>query len=101
MTDAMNLSQILGGEPVHPELQAEFDVLHNVMQGEQQTLVVALYEKRITPGECLDRFLTILKGSMRELKVLLGEDRFYRVFGEAGDHPEGMIDRKTFLDQFE
>jgi len=34
---------------------------------------------------------------MDRMRAALGEERFNVVFGEAGRHPEGLVDRSTFM----
>lgn len=86
--------------PEMQEIQAKFDEARRRMWAEHASLVEALDSKRITPEAYFDRFVETMRNSMAGLKTIMGDDRFYKVFGEAGEHPEGMIDRKTFLDQF-
>lgn len=50
------------------------------------------------PEEYLDQFNALLKTMMDRMRVTLGEERFNIVFGEAGSHPEGLVDRSTFMD---
>ena len=50
------------------------------------------------PEEYLGRLNAILKTMMDQMRAALGDERFNIVFGEAGEHPEGLVDRGTFMD---
>jgi hypothetical protein len=48
-----------------------------------------------------DRYLVLLNRAQREAmsqcREALGAERFKTVFGKAGKHPEGLIDREIFV----
>ncbi len=50
------------------------------------------------PEEYLGQLNALLKTMMDRMRVTLGEERFNIVFGEAGRHPEGLVDPGTFMD---
>ena len=52
----------------------------------------------IPPEEYLDQLNAVLKKMMDRMRAALGEERFNVVFGEAGRHPEGLVDRSAFMD---
>ena len=64
----------------------------------QEQLVRILDLKVVTPEEYLDRFNALLKTTMDRMRVVLGEERFNIIFGEVGRHPEGLVERSTFMD---
>ena len=89
----------------HPLDQAALKSLAHIAanMGLQNTLAIlidALDNGTITPVEYLDKLNEAAKASMERNRTLLGDDVFLAVFGEAGLHPEGLVDRKAFLDQF-
>jgi hypothetical protein len=64
----------------------------------QEQLVRVLDLKVVTPEEYLDQFNALLKTTMDRMRVVLGEERFNIIFGEVGGHPEGLVERSTFID---
>jgi hypothetical protein len=64
----------------------------------QQRLVQALDVGALDPEEYLDRLNALLKAMMAQMRIVLGEEQFFIVFGEAGRHPEVLVDRDTFMD---
>jgi hypothetical protein len=52
----------------------------------------------VTPEEYLDRFNVLVESTMDRMRDALGEERFGIIFGEAGRHPESLVDRSTFMD---
>jgi hypothetical protein len=64
----------------------------------QEQLLRVLELEVVTPEEYLDQFNALLKTMMDRMRVALGEERFIIVFGEAGKHPESLVDRSTFMD---
>jgi hypothetical protein len=61
--------------------------------------VARLEAGEITPDQYLDQVNANLQSAMNQSKALLGEQRFQAIFGEAGDHPEGLIHRYTFMER--
>jgi hypothetical protein len=61
--------------------------------------VARLEAGEITPDQYLDQVNASLRSAMNQSKALLGEQRFHAIFGEAGNHPEGLIDRYTFMER--
>jgi hypothetical protein len=64
----------------------------------QTQLVRVLDLGAMPPEEYLSQFNAIIKTMMDQMRAKLGEERFNIVFGEAGTHPEGLVDRSTFMD---
>jgi hypothetical protein len=64
----------------------------------QTQLVRILDLGGISPEEYLGQFNAILKTMMDRMRATLGEDRFKIVFGEAGNHPEGLVNPGTFME---
>ena len=63
----------------------------------QKQLVRVFDLGAMPPEEYLSQFNAILKTLMDRMRSALGEERFMIVFGEAGRHPEGLVDRSTFM----
>lgn len=64
----------------------------------QDQLVRVLDLGVMPPEEYLGQFNALLSGMMERIRLTLGNERFDVVFGEAGHHPEALIDRSTFVD---
>lgn len=63
----------------------------------QGELVTAFDAGQLTPEEYLKRLNEALRSTMEFNRYLLGDERFFKIFGEAGVRPEGLVDRQTFL----
>jgi hypothetical protein len=72
--------------------QAEF-------RGRQHALHAALATGAMEPEDYLAKLDGELALWMKSSAAILGTERFNAIFGEAGAHPEGLIDRETFLAQ--
>jgi hypothetical protein len=85
------------------ELDGEtFDALAAIQAGLRHTqadLAASLDAGRTSREGYLERLNDALETSMEQSRRLLGEDRFQKLFGEAGEHPRELIDRDTFLYQ--
>jgi hypothetical protein len=64
----------------------------------QEQLVRVLDLNAVTPEEYLDQFNALVKATMDRMRAVLGEERFNIIFGEVGRHPEGLVERSTFMD---
>jgi hypothetical protein len=72
------------------EIQVEF-------KREQARLIEALQSKEISPEAYLQLFTKALTVRMAKNKIVLGNDRFYQMFGEVGDYPEYLADPEIFF----
>jgi hypothetical protein len=62
--------------------------------------LITRYDKGELGAEAyLEEHTASLRDAMKASEALLGRQRFLRIFGEAGDCPEGLIDRDIFLKQ--
>jgi hypothetical protein len=52
----------------------------------------------VAPEVYLDQLNAVIKTMMDRMRDALGEERFTAIFGEAGRHPESLVDRSTFMD---
>jgi hypothetical protein len=65
----------------------------------RQAQLVRVLDVDVVPSEeYLDQLNALLKTMMDRMRAALGEERFHVVFGEVGRHPEGLVDRSTFMD---
>jgi hypothetical protein len=72
------------------EIQAEF-------RDRQARLVGRLQAQEISRERYLDEFNAALKRSMQQSLETLGERDFMLAYGEAGLHPECLVDKAIFL----
>ena len=91
--------KVLGHPLDQPTLKSLTDI-GDEFQSAKAALVADLKNGAIMPDDYLDKFNAALKTSMGKMRFLLGDVAFLAAFGRAGLHPEGAVDRKTFLDQF-
>jgi hypothetical protein len=68
------------------------------LQHTQAEIASWLDAGEIKPEQYLELLNTLLRSAMEQSRILLGDERFYAVFGEAGKNPEGLVDRATFLE---
>jgi hypothetical protein len=65
----------------------------------RQTQLVRVLDMGVMPPEeYLGQLNALLSTMMDQMRVTLGEERFDVAFGEAGRHPETLVDRGTFID---
>ncbi len=86
----------LNEEVTDKEFEALFEIQKTLRQS-QGILVEQFAQKLITPEEYLDNVNALMKLFTWEAEQILGDKRFLQIFGEAGRHPEGLVDRETFL----
>jgi len=67
------------------------------MKRGQAHLVHLLDTHEISPDDYLIRLNALLRMWMEHSEKLLGTERFHIIFGEAGDHPEDLIDVEAFF----
>lgn len=86
----------LGYKP-SPEVMRMLLSARNELRTRQNVLENLLSDQKITKELYLDRLISALYKWSRRAQTILGNEQFFKVFGEAGFHPEGLIDRETFL----
>ena len=59
-------------------------------------LVAQLDREIIGPEQYLDQLNAMFGKAMKDCEHRLGPKRFLELFGEAGRHPEDMVDKDTF-----
>ena len=75
------------------DIQADF-------RSQQRNLSAQLAENTLSPEDYLAQLNAAMASWMHRSEALVGSARFDAIFGESGRHPDGMIDRKVFLEQF-
>jgi hypothetical protein len=63
----------------------------------QDQLSYLLDVGQISATDYFNQTNDVLRQAMAEMKEVLGAADFYKVFGQAGDHPEDIHDLDTFL----
>ncbi len=66
-----------------------------------QELLVARFETRqLGPTEFQSGALREHQNALAKIKIVIGVDRFYQLFGEEADHPEFVADPEPFFKAF-
>jgi hypothetical protein len=102
VTQLAELSAMIELALGHPLDQVTLGALleiQTVMRQTQSVLVARLQNGEITPDQYLAQLNSSFKLTMDETRLLLGHERFQAIFGEAGRHPEGLIDRDRFMER--
>lgn len=87
----------LGG-PLDKDTFEGLYVIQKEMRFAQEILVMQFDKKILSSEGYLERFNNLLLTAMTDSRTLLGDERFMKIFGEAGLHPEGMVDRQKFFE---
>jgi hypothetical protein len=98
LTEFLKLAEESIGRRLDPSTRRSLRRVQKDYSARQQRLVHALDVGALGPEEYLDRFNALLKTMMDRMRVILGEEQFLIVFGDAGNHPEGLVDRGMFMD---
>jgi hypothetical protein len=85
------------GHPLEPETLKLLLNAQSLMRQEQAALVRLFDAGEINADEYLARLTALTRAGMENNFAILGEARFLAIFGEAGLHPEGLVDRDVFL----
>lgn len=97
VAELMELVKTALGHPLEQPACDKVLAAQGVLRHKQTQLIAALDKGEITP----DRYLNLLnraqRDAMSQCREALGTDRFKAVFGKAGKHPEGLVDRDTLL----
>lgn len=81
---------------------AQMLALQTILRGKRDETIRRLDEKEIAPEAYLDEIADATKHFTESARILLGEERALLLFDgpEVLEHPENLIDRKVFLEQF-
>jgi hypothetical protein len=63
----------------------------------QTQLVRVLDLEAMPPEEYLGQLNALMKATLAQMEMVLGKERFNVVFGDAGRHPERLVDRDAFM----
>jgi len=85
------------GHPLDPPTLNALFVIQTALRKDQSGLVTRLDAGELTSHQYVDQLTLILQSAMAESQKLLGDERFRLIFGEAGRHPESIIDRDRFV----
>jgi hypothetical protein len=66
----------------------------------QEQLVSRFKKRQLGPTEFQSSALKEHQNALAKIKVVVGVDRFYRLFGEEADHPELIADPEPFFKAF-
>jgi hypothetical protein len=65
----------------------------------QQSLLVAEFDRKALSSEgYLERLSNLTLSATTQIRTLLGDELFIKIFGEAGLHPEGIVNRQKFFE---
>jgi hypothetical protein len=92
------LAEMALGHPLDQPTLNRLLAIQATLRVEQSKLVDLLDAGELTPDQYLTRLNSEVQRAMGENLKVLGEDRFQAIFGEAGRHPEGLVDRKLFME---
>jgi hypothetical protein len=98
LTEFLALAERALGNRLESPTRQSLQKIQKDFMRRQTRLVHSLDLGIVTPEEYLAQFNVMLRSAMERMRVVLGEERFDIVFGEAGRHPEGLVDRGTFMD---
>ena len=96
------LSALVGVALGHPLDQETFQALSSIqtaLWNVRTALMGRLHSGELTPNQFLNQMDASLRLAMEQSRALLGDERFKLIFGEAGEHPEGLINPTTFMER--
>jgi hypothetical protein len=100
--DAVRLAELAAlvemnlGRPLDRVTFRQLAEIEADLQMQQQRLADQLERGALEPDAYLARINKALAVSMERSVALLGNEQFNAIFGEAGRHPEGLIDPGGF-----
>lgn len=98
LNEFLTLAEGTLGHRLDEPTYRSFRIAHREFTRKQAQLVKILDSGMVTPEQYLDNFNSLYKALMDRMRDALGEEQFTIVFGEAGRHPESLIDRSIFMD---
>jgi hypothetical protein len=99
LDDFLEVVQAALGESLDQCTADEFLRIQVQLRSKADRLVADLDTGMLSREAFYDLHTELLREAMTASEKLLGHGRFMTVFGEAGKHPEGLIDRDAFLSQ--
>lgn len=88
----------LTGTSLDPRILVALVEVQSQFRDKQAELSKQLEIGKVTREQYLDRVNSLIRDAMDHNLKVLGQDRFKKLFGQAGFQPEGLIDPKTFLE---
>jgi hypothetical protein len=67
----------------------------------QEALASKFERKEISPVQLQESALGVHRQALRTIREILGEDEFYKIFGEEANNPELLADPKPFFARYE
>jgi hypothetical protein len=98
LTEILALVEMALGQRLETPMRQSLQRIQRDFLRRQARLVRNLDLGIVAPEEYLKQLNTLLRSKMDRTQVLLGDERFKSVFGEAGRNPESLVDRSTFMD---
>jgi hypothetical protein len=86
--------------PLPDKLIQELFALERECRNRQTDLLNQLERHKISPEESLKEFNAAIGRLMNESRKVLGEKDFALAYGEAGGHPDSLVDPEIFLRGF-
>ena len=97
MTELLALAEKALGSRLDEGTRRSLRRIQRDFLSQQTQLVCVLDLGVISPEEYLGQLNVLMKGTMARMETALGRERFIAVFGDAGRHPERMVDRDAFM----
>jgi hypothetical protein len=99
LTALSTLVEMALGHPLDQETFQALSSIQTALWNMRVALTTRLNNGELTPNQYLLQLDASLRSAMEQCRVLLGDQRFGVIFGEAGEHPEVLINATTFMEQ--
>jgi hypothetical protein len=96
LTEFLSLVESALGHRIEEPARRSIQKIHKDFVRQQTGLVHVLDLGIVDHEEYLRKLNLLLNTMMERMRISLGEERFNIVFGEAGKHPETLVDPDTF-----
>jgi hypothetical protein len=96
VTDFLELAYAALGDSLDLETRNSIVDVETQFRARQSELILKFSAKEMSPNEYLTAFNQCLEFAMRQMYETLGSHRFRIIFGEAGHHPDGLVDQDAF-----
>jgi hypothetical protein len=97
LTEFLAFAEAALGEPLGERTVCGLSLIQTQLRVRTDEMTALLRNGAMSREKYLEQHNIALRDAMKASEALLGRDRFLEVFGEAGDCPEGLIDRDAFL----
>jgi hypothetical protein len=99
LTELSALVEMALGHPLDQETFRALFSIQKELWNLRTALTTRLNNGELTPNRYLVQLDVGLRLAMEQSRVLLGDERFKLIFGEAGERPESLINATTFMEQ--